>query len=456
MAPNNAAGKIQPHDLEAEKALLGAVLLSQEALETVVEMIHVDDFYKSSHQTIYSAILRLVEVSESVDLITLADELRKQDDLEKVGGLSFIASLTSDVPATANVEYYAKILRNTSIRRRILEISQSIIAKAYDDTEDSQHLIAEAEKRIYEISDSTNHTGKYLKAGDVVGETVNIIEKLYRAGGEYTGVPSGFPELDRHTSGFQKSEFIVIGARPSVGKTALALTMASYMAVRKGIPVGFFTLEMSGKSLMQRLLSAESRIDSNRIRSGMLKASDFAKLTEAAGRIYEAPLYIEDTPNIKLLDLRAQARRMKKNEDIQAIFIDYIGLIDPENKNNVPRHEQVAEISRSLKSLARELDIPIICLSQVGRQSEGKEPTLADLRESGSIEQDADVVMFIHKQRDTDKDLGHDSQDVVETDIILAKQRNGPIGTCKVGFIPKFTKFETLERDYTSRNKDHG
>ena len=456
MAPNNAAGKIQPHDLEAERALLGAVLLSQEALETVVEMIHVEDFYKSSHQTIYSAILRLVEVSESVDLITLADELRKQDDLEKVGGLSFIASLTSDVPTTANVEYYARILRNTSIRRRILEISQSIIAKAYDDTEDSQHLVAEAEKRIYEISDSTNHTGKYLRAGDVVGETVNIIEKLYRAGGEYTGVPSGFSELDRHTSGFQKSEFIVIGARPSVGKTALALTMASYMAVRKGIPVGFFTLEMSGKSLMQRLLSAESRIDSNRIRSGMLKASDFAKLTEAAGRIYEAPLFIEDTPNIKLLDLRAQARRMKKNEDIQAIFIDYIGLIDPENKNNVPRHEQVAEISRSLKSLARELDIPIICLSQVGRQSEGKEPTLADLRESGSIEQDADVVMFIHKQRETDKDLGHDSQDVVETDIILAKQRNGPIGTCKVGFIPRFTKFETLERDYTSRNKDQG
>ena len=456
MAPNSAAGRVQPHDLEAEKALLGAILLSQEALETVVETIHVEDFYKSSHQIIYSAILRLVEVSESVDLITLADELRKQDDLEKVGGLSFIAALTSDVPTTANVEYYARILRSTSIRRRILEISQNIIAKAYDDTEDSQHLLAEAEKRIYEISDSTNHTGKYLRAGDVVGETVNSIEKLYRAGGEYTGVPSGFVELDRHTSGFQKSEFIVIGARPSVGKTALALTMASYMSIRKGIPVGFFTLEMSGKSLMQRLLSAESKIDSNRIRSGMLKASDFAKLTEAAGRIYDAPLFIEDTPNIKLLDLRAQARRMKKNEDIQAIFIDYIGLIDPENKNNVPRHEQVAEISRSLKSLARELDIPIICLSQVGRQSEGKEPTLADLRESGSIEQDADVVMFIHKQRDTDKDLGHETQEVIETDIILAKQRNGPIGTCKVGFIPRFTKFETLERDYTSKKKDHG
>jgi replicative DNA helicase len=212
--------------------------------------------------------------------------------------------------------------------------------------------------------------------------------------------------------------------------------------------VGFFTLEMSGKSLMQRLFAAEAKIDSKKLRSGMLTNSDFGKITEAAGRLYEAPLFIEDTPNIKLLDLRSQARRMKKNEGIKVIFIDYIGLIESESKGNVPRHEQVAEISRSLKSLARELDIPIICLSQVGRQSEGKEPTLADLRESGSIEQDADVVMFIHKHRDHDKDISQqDSRAIIETDIILAKQRNGPVGTIKLGFVPRYTKFETLTRE---------
>ncbi len=287
---------------------------------------------------------------------------------------------------------------------------------------------------------------QYQKADTIVTETVNVIEKLFHAGGDYTGVPTGFPELDQFTSGFQDSEYIVIGARPSVGKTALALTMASYMAVHKKIPVGFFTLEMSGKSLMQRLLSAEAKIDSSRIRNGMLKHSDFSKLTEAAGRLYEAPLFIEDTPNIKLLELRAQARRMRKNENIRAIFIDYIGLIESDSRNNIPRHEQVAEVSRSLKSLARELDIPIIALSQVGRQSEGKEPTLADLRESGSIEQDADVVMFIHKQRETDKDLEHNSKTTIETDLILAKQRNGPVGTCKLVFIPKFTRFESLAK----------
>jgi replicative DNA helicase len=309
-------------------------------------------------------------------------------------------------------------------------------------------MLAEAEKLIFDVSDSSAVTGKYRSSSQIVNETVNTIEALFHAGGSYTGVPSGFADLDDHTSGFQNSEFIVIGARPSVGKTAFALTIASYMAVRKKVPVGFFTLEMSGKSLMQRLFAAEAKIDSKKLRSGMLTNSDFGKITEAAGRLYEAPLFIEDTPNIKLLDLRSQARRMKKNEGIRVIFIDYIGLIESESKGNVPRHEQVAEISRSLKSLARELDIPIICLSQVGRQSEGKEPTLADLRESGSIEQDADVVMFIHKHRDHDKDISQqDSRAIIETDIILAKQRNGPVGTIKLGFVPRYTKFETLTRE---------
>jgi replicative DNA helicase len=446
MMPAGNLGRIPPHSEDVEKAVLGAVLLSSEALEKALEILRPEDFYKTSHKLIFESIQHLSNSQQAADLISLTDMLRQRDHLDKAGGPSYIAALTSDVPTTANVDYYAKIIRNNSFRRKLITISSELTSRAYDESEDTQELIAEAEKKIFEILDNSSMSNQYQDAGTIVTETVNVIEKLYHAGGDYTGVPSGFPELDQFTSGFQNSEYIVIGARPSVGKTALALTMASYMAVQKKIPIGFFTLEMSGKSLMQRLLSAEAKIDSSRIRNGMLKHSDFSKLTEAAGRLYESPLYIEDTPNIKLLELRAQARRMKKNEKIRALFVDYIGLIEAESRNNIPRHEQVAEISRSLKSLARELDIPVIALSQVGRQSEGKEPTLADLRESGSIEQDADVVMFIHKQRETDKELDHNAKTTIETDLILAKQRNGPVGTCKLVFIPRFTRFESLAK----------
>ena len=250
--------------------------------------------------------------------------------------------------------------------------------------------------------------------------------------------PSGFSDLDNLTSGFQNSEFIIIGARPSVGKTALALTMAANMSVQQRRPVGFFTLEMSAIALMQRLLASEARLDSNKIRSGLLRASDFHKITEAAGRIYDAPLFIEDSPNLKLLDLRALARRMKSNHDVGIIFIDYLTLITSEHLE-LARHEQIAEISRSLKALARELDLPVVALSQVRRETEGKLPNLADLRESGSIEQDADVVMFLHRERGTDENLND-----VETDLIVAKQRNGPVGRVNLAFIPEYTKFESM------------
>ncbi|MCK5156571.1 MAG: replicative DNA helicase [Spirochaetales bacterium] len=446
MAQAGDFGRVPPHNEDVERVVLGAVLLSEEALEKALEILRPEDFYKTSHVLIFESIQHLSNSDDAVDLISLIENLKQRDNLDRAGGPPYIASLTSDVPTTSNVEYYSRIIRNNGFRRKLIQITSELTAKAYDESEDTQEIIAEAEKRIFDIMDNSNMAQQYQKADTIVTETVNIIEKLFHAGGDYTGVPTGFSELDQFTSGFQDSEYIVIGARPSVGKTALALTMASYMSVHKKIPVGFFTLEMSGKSLMQRLLSAEAKIDSSRIRNGMLKHSDFSKLTEAAGRLYEAPLYIEDTPNIKLLALRAQARRMKKNENIRAIFIDYIGLIGSDNKNNIPRHEQVAEISRSLKSLARELDIPIIALSQVGRQSEGKEPTLADLRESGSIEQDADVVMFIHKERETDKELEHNAKATIEINLILAKQRNGPIGTCKLVFIPRFTRFESLAK----------
>jgi len=447
MTPESLKDKIPPHNNEAEMATLGALLQDPEALGVVLRYLRADDFYKTAHKKIFEAIIALFNRGEAIDLLTLTEELRSRGELASAGGAAYVSSLTSVVPTSANVEYYAKMVQENSLRRLMLRIASEMIASSHNDSLDSRAIIEEAEKKIFEVTDNQQRGG-YRSASEIIPETIDAIEKLYRRKDSYTGIPSGFSDLDNLTSGFQKSEFIIIGARPSVGKTALALTMASNMAVDRKIPVGFFTLEMSENALMMRLIASESRINSEHIRSGMLKTSDFKSLTDAAGRIYDAPLFIDDTPNMKLLDLRAQARRMRSKENVEVIFIDYIGLIEPESKNNIPRHEQVAEISRSLKSLARELDIPIICLSQVGRQSEGKAPTLADLRESGSIEQDADVVMFLHRQRETDMEVDK-SRGVtnIVTELIVAKQRNGPIGPVKIAFLPKYTRFENLSRD---------
>ncbi len=440
---SSTAGRVPPHNNDAEKAVLGAVLLDSEALMIVMDYLRADDFYRKAHQRIFSTIVELDSNREPLDIITVTDRLKKEQALESCGGTSYISELTSSVPSSANVRYYAEIVQSTSIKRKLIRAASGIMDHSYSDISDHKEVLAEAEKAIFNILEGSQAVGGYRSSVDVINETINIIEKLYQAGGDYSGVASGFPELDRLTSGFQPSDFIIIGARPSVGKTAFALTIVSHMTVKKKIPVGFFTLEMAGRSVMQRLLATEARIDLQKIRSGMLKNSDLHSITDAASRLYEAPLFIEDTPNIKLLDLRAQARRMKKNENVQAIFIDYIGLVEPEVKGNIPRHEQVSEISRSLKSLARELDIPVICLSQVGRQSEGKEPNLADIRESGSIEQDADVVLFIHREK-VDQE---EHQQITETDVVVAKQRNGPVGHFKIGFNKRYAKFESLARE---------
>lgn len=447
MTQESLKDKIPPHNNEAEMATLGALLQDPEALGVVLKYLRADDFYKLAHQKVFKAILTLFNKGEAIDLLTLTEELRSQGELAAAGGAAYISSLTSVVPTSANVEYYAKMVQESSLRRLMLRIASEMIASSHNDSLDSRAIIEEAEKKIFEVTDNQQRGG-YRAASEIVPETIDAIEKLYHRKGNYTGIPSGFDDLDSMTSGFQKSEFIIIGARPSVGKTALALTMASNMAVDKKIPVGFFTLEMSENALMMRMISSEARIRSEKIRSGLLKTSDFKSLTDAAGRIYDAPLYIDDTPNMKLLDLRAQARRLKSKENVEAIFIDYIGLIEPETKSNVPRHEQVAEISRSLKSLARELNIPIICLSQVGRQTEGKAPNLADLRESGSIEQDADVVIFLHRKRETDSDIDQPGRVTnIVTQLIVAKQRNGPIGTIEIAFLPFYTRFENLSRE---------
>jgi replicative DNA helicase len=435
--------RIPPHHDEAEKATLGALLLTSdtEALSTVLQYIREDDFFKGAHRKIFQAVVGLFDRGESIDLITLSKELRTQGNLDNVGGAAYISSLTSAVPSSANVEYYARIVQEASIRRRLIHISGEISADAFDEGNNARNIIEEAERKIFEITDK-QQSGGYVRARDIIGKTIEAIEKLYHTQDSYTGIPCGFPDLDNMLSGFQNSELLVIGARPSVGKTALALSMAANISIRQNKPVGFFTLEMARMALMQRLVASEARISSHIIRTGMLKPVDFNNLTGAAGLIYDAPLYINDTPNIKLLDLRAQARRMKSHHNVEVIFIDYLTLVQAENQE-VPRHEQIAEISRSLKALARELDIPVIALSQVRRETEGKIPTLADIRESGSIEQDADVVMFLHRERGTERD-NSENMNVVETQLVVAKQRNGPVGTVKLAFIPQYTRFESL------------
>ena len=441
MAKTGLKDRIPPNNQDAEIATLGALLLDSDALGTVVHYLRPEDFYKTAHQRIYQGILKLFERNEAVDLITLTEELKNENLLEACGGAAYVSRLTSAVPTSANVRYYAQIVQDNSIRRNLARIASSIVSDSFDDSQEVRLIIEEAERQIFEITDK-QHTGTFQPAKEIVSRTIEAIEKLYHTKDAYIGIPSGFSELDTLTSGFQNSEFIVIGARPSVGKTALALTMAANMAIHNKFPVGFFTLEMSSMALMQRMLASEARIRSNSLRSGFLKPSDFHKLTEAASKIYEAPLYIEDTPSLRLLDLRALARRMRHQFNVSIIFIDYLTLITSENRE-LARHEQIAEISRSLKALARELDIPVVALSQVRRESEGKQPNLADLRESGSIEQDADVVIFLHRERlsaDSQEELPRD----IETDLIVAKQRNGPVGSLKIAFIPEYTKFENM------------
>ncbi len=442
MADGALPDSVPPQNMEAEVAALGALLLNEEALPVVIRYLRPDDFYRSAHRRIFEAIIALFNRSDPVDLITLTDELERADTLDASGGATYISGLTTGVPTSANVEYYARIVQACSLRRRILRLAAELTADAHVAARDVREMIDDAEQRIFDLSDQ-QLAGSYQSAREIVNQTVAKIESLYQSGSTYTGVPRGYADLARWPSGFQESEFIVIGARPSVGKTALALSMATNIAIKAKNPigVGLFTLEMSNFSVMQRILASEARIDSTRIRSGLLKPSDFDKITEAAGRIYDAPLYIDDTPGLRLLDLRTQARRMKARNNVRIIFIDYLTLVTSEHLD-LPRHEQIAEISRSLKALARELNIPVVALSQVRRETEGRRPVLADLRESGSIEQDADVVIFLHRERESEGGR-------IETDLMVAKQRNGPTDDVKIAFVPQFVRFESFQRNDT-------
>lgn len=447
MASSSLKDRIPPHNDEAEQATLGALLLDDDAITVAIRYLRPDDFYSNANRRVYQAILNLFNKGRKADIITVIEELRQEGELDSSGGPAYVASLTNVVPTSANIDYYAHIVQDCSVRRSLLRISSEITARSFDESNESRLVVEEAQKQIFELTDN-RQTLTFKSAKEIIPKTIEAIEKLYNTKEAFTGITSGLADLDALTSGFQKSELIIIGARPSVGKTALALTMAANAAINnkeRKIPTAFFTLEMSDMALMQRLIASEARINSENIRTGLLKPSDFHSLMEAAGRIYDAPLYIVDMPNMKLLDLRAQARRLRAQQKVEIIFIDYLTLISSENYT-LPRHEQIAEISRSLKSLARELDVPVVALSQVRRDAEGKRPTLSDLRESGSIEQDADVVMFLHRERETERKTSDERSKSIPTELIIAKQRNGPVGTVDIVFLPSYTKFESLSR----------
>ncbi len=429
---------VPPHNLDAEVATLGAMLLDWSSIQEVVTILQPEHFYSQQNQLIYETLIKLFGMGITGDFLTLTNELTKNNLLEKAGGAAYIASLTDSVPSAANIEYYAHVVLDRATRRSLIKISSEIKSSAFDESRESRAILEDAEKKIFALTDM-GQTIAIHDMHEVVPRTTEIIQQHYHNHDTYSGIPCGFTRLDSMTSGFQNSELSIIGARPSMGKTAMALSMMENIAIDQKIPCGFFSLEMSYEQIGQRLLSQVSRIPGHKIRSGMMKLDDLQKINDAAGRVFDSPLYIVDTPNMQLLDLRAMARRMVQSKGVKIIFIDYIGLISTQN-SSAPVYEQVSEISKSLKSLARELNIPVVALCQVARDAEGNEPTLAQLRGSGSIEQDADVVMFIHRERKKTEEGEKDP--VQDAKLIVAKQRNGPIGDVNLLFLSSYTKFE--------------
>ncbi|MCR4790920.1 MAG: replicative DNA helicase [Treponemataceae bacterium] len=428
---------VPPHNLDAEQAVLGALLLDWDSIGKVHSLLSPDKFYSFQNQKIYKAILDLYGRGVRGDLISIRECLSENGELEASGGPAYLAELANKVPTSANVEYYAKVVLDAAIRRDLIKTAANLVVYAHDETKEYSSVLEEAQKDIYSLT-QTSSKSKISDTKELVSRAINNIQKAIQNKTSVTGIPSGITKLDQLTAGFQNSEMIILGARPSIGKTAMALSMLQYIAFEKQIPAAFFSLEMADVQIMQRLLVQESRIRADSVRTGFLSKADYLKLQDAAGKIYDAPLYIVDSPNMKMLDLRAMARQLKEQFDIKIMFVDYIGLIsgEPGQKD----YERVSESSRSLKSLARELDIPIVVLSQVARSSEGTAPNLAQLRDSGSIEQDADVVMFLHRERKAEDD----NQPGIKTQLIVAKQRNGPIGDVDVLYLPHFTKFENI------------
>ncbi len=438
------ADRIPPQNIEAEQAVLGAIFLTDEALVTAMERLVPEDFYRAAHQRIFQVMIDLAERGEPVDLVTVTAELQKRKWLEEIGGVAYLADLANAVPTAANVEHYSKIVEEKSILRRLIKVATNITADGYASEAEVDDILDEAEKKILEIS-QRKHTSGFVSIKDVLIETYDRIEMLQQRKGDITGIPTGFVELDRMTAGLQRSDLIIVAARPSVGKTAFALNISQNVATRTGENVAIFSLEMGANQLVQRMLCAEGNIDSQRLRTGQLTPEDWQKLTMAMGTLSKAGIYIDDTPGIKVSEIRAKCRRLKQEKGLGLVMIDYLQLITGSGRSGENRQQEVSEISRSLKAIARELDVPVVALSQLSRSVESrqdKRPIMSDIRESGSIEQDADIVAFLYRDDYYNKDS--EKQNIVE--IIIAKQRNGPVGTVELAFIKEYNKFVNLDR----------
>ena len=445
-------GKIPPSDLETEEVVLGALLIEPNALATVIDILQPEVFYKEAHQRIFAAILALYPIGEPIDVITVTNYLRKNGEIDFIGGPAYIAQLTDRVISAANIEYHARILIEKYIQRKLIEISNNIITEAYDATSDAFDILNEAENALFQINEQ-NLRRSFRSMPSVLQVVREQIETAYKNQGEYTGVVTGYYHLDQLTGGLQPSDLIIIAARPGMGKTAFALSMARNMAVEFGLPIAFFSLEMTAPQLVIRILSAQTQISSERIRKGELDDMEWMNLNEAMNKLSNVKLFLDDTPALSIFELRAKARRLKQAYDIQAIYIDYLQLMTAKIDRNSNREQEIASISRALKALAKELNIPVIALSQLSRDVEKrsgtKRPQLSDLRESGAIEQDADIVIGIYRPEYYMKEEQVDEDKLAavknKAEIILLKHRNGPLGTVNLYFLNQFALFTDEE-----------
>ncbi len=451
------SGRVPPQAIEVEQSVLGAMLIEKTAIPRAIEILAPDAFYQTKHEIIYSSILSLFERGNPVDLITLNEELKRRGTLEEIGGAYYLTELTTRVDTAANIEYHARIIAEKSLLRKMIETMTGLIGKAYDPSSDAFELLDDSEREIFHISDSQLRKPA-SSLNDILKGTLANLEAVHGQEGGITGVPSGFTRLDDMTGGWQKTDLIIIAARPSMGKTAFSLAMARNAAMHPehGTGVAIFSLEMGSHQLAQRLLTSEARVDAQSARTGRLRDDDWPNLAKAAGRLSAAPIYIDDTPSLGILELRAKCRRLKAEHDIGLVIVDYLQLMHGSaSSGRSNREQEIAQISRSLKSLAKEIDVPVIALSQLSRAVESrggdKRPQLSDLRESGSIEQDADVVAFIYRAERygiTVDENGQSTEGMGE--IIIGKQRNGPIGTVNLAFLGQYTRFENVADDYYS------
>ena len=436
-------GKVPPHDIEAEQAVIGSMLTDQEAVYAAIERLKPEDFYREDNKQIYTAILNIYNKAEPIDIITLKAELSSMGKLDAVGGLEYIVELPEKVPTTANVDRYIKIVEEKSLLRNLIRAANEILSSGYAQEDDVENIVDHSEKKIFDVMQKKSQKG-YTTIKDVLVESFTKLEELYNQKEHITGVPTGFAELDKKTAGLHGSELILIAARPAMGKSAFALNIGSYAATRANVPVAIFSLEMSKEQVGNRILCSEALVDSNNVRTGELNDEELGKLAETSGELSQAPIYIDDTPGISVMEIRAKCRKLKLEKNIGLVIIDYLQLIQGSGKTS-SREQEIAEISRSLKILAKEIEVPVIALSQLSRAVEARpdhRPMLSDLRESGSIEQDADIVMFLYR----DDYYNEDSEKKNIAEVIIAKQRAGSTGTVELAWLGKYTKFANLEK----------